>query len=100
MADLVPWLESLDDVYSTQEGSQVPDEYRQRFRNLISSFQKTYGQKPDFVSRSPGRVNIIGEHVDYSLYNVLPTAVINDVIIAVQVLDETAEAHSLSYVDL
>jgi galactokinase len=95
MADLVPWVESLDDVYSMKEGDQVPKEYRQRFHSLISKFEKAYAQKPDFVSRSPGRVNIIGEHVDYSLYNVLPTAVINDVIIAVQIIKDTADEPEL-----
>ena len=86
MVGSVPWVESLEDVYGSGVSPDVPPEYEQRFKNLIRRFEKTYGRKPDYVSRSPGRVNIIGEHVDYSLYNVLPTAVINDVIIGVQVL--------------
>jgi galactokinase len=85
MAAEVPWVDSLEKVYG--DGGEVPSEYRQRFQNLVKRFQQEYGQKPDFVSRSPGRVNIIGEHIDYSLYNVLPTAVINDVLIAVQVIE-------------
>lgn len=87
MAAEVPWVESLEDVYGDGTADGVPAEYRQRYENLVKSFEKKYNQKPDFVSRSPGRVNIIGEHIDYSLYNVLPTAVINDVLIAVQVVD-------------
>ena len=87
MSAEVPWVDSLEQVYGDGTSSGVPQEYEQRFQNLIKSFQKQYGQAPDFVSRSPGRVNIIGEHIDYSLYNVLPTAVINDVLIATQVLD-------------
>lgn len=86
MAPLVPKVESLDQVCAgAGEGSAVPLELRQRFDNLIKSFRQQYGHKPDFVSRSPGRVNIIGEHVDYSLYNVLPTAVTVDVLIAARV---------------
>ena len=87
MSGKVPWVESLIDVYGSGKGSVVPPEYEQRFRNLVNAFEKSNGKKPDFVARSPGRVNIIGEHVDYSLYNVLPTAVTNDVIIAVEVLE-------------
>jgi galactokinase len=87
MVGVVPWVESLEDVYGSGVKPDVPPEYRQRFTDLVKNFQTTYGQKPDYVARSPGRVNIIGEHVDYSLYNVLPCAVINDVLIGVQVLE-------------
>lgn len=87
MGAQVPWVDSLEQVYGDGTPAGVPAEYKDRFLNLIQTFTKQYGQAPDFVARSPGRVNIIGEHVDYSLYNVLPTAVTNDVLIAVQVLE-------------
>lgn len=32
-----------------------------RWRNLRRKFQDLYGQEPDHVARSPGRVNLIGE---------------------------------------
>ncbi|OAL36326.1 galactokinase [Fonsecaea nubica] len=87
MTALVPKVDSLDHVYAgASEGHTVPVELEQRFKNLIQSFQSEYGHKPEFVSRSPGRVNIIGEHVDYSLYNVLPTALTVDVLIAVRII--------------
>lgn len=87
MSGLVPKVDSLNDVYQgSAAGEAVPAELQRRFDNLIKSFQSQYGQKPDFVSRSPGRVNIIGEHVDYSLYNVLPMAVTVDVIIATRIV--------------
>ncbi|OQU95538.1 hypothetical protein CLAIMM_01724 isoform 2 [Cladophialophora immunda] len=87
MAGLVPKVDSLDHVYAGGfEGHTVSVELEQRFKNLIQSFKSDYGHKPDFVSRSPGRVNIIGEHVDYSLYNVLPTALTVDVLIAVRIV--------------
>ncbi|EXJ86652.1 galactokinase [Capronia epimyces CBS 606.96] len=93
MSALVPKLNNLDEVYAgVGEGHNVPADLRNRFNHLIKSFQGKYGQKPEFVSRSPGRVNIIGEHVDYSLYNVLPAAVTVDVLIAVRVVkDASAE---------
>lgn len=95
MTTLVPQVDSLDSVYAgAGEGNQVPKALEQRFVNLIKSFNKLYGQQPNFVSRSPGRVNIIGEHVDYSLYNVLPTAVTVDVLIAVRVINN-AESQPL-----
>lgn len=57
---------------------------KQRWAHLIQRFSDRYGNKPpNFVSRSPGRVNIIGEHIDYSLYEVLPMAIAADILIAV-----------------
>jgi galactokinase len=41
--------------------------------------------EPDFFARAPGRVNLIGEHVDYSGYPVMPMAIERDTIVAVKV---------------
>lgn len=54
-----------------------------RWNKLLEKFQSLYSCPAQFVTRSPGRVNIIGEHIDYSLYSVLPMAITPDVIIAV-----------------
>jgi galactokinase len=48
----------------------------------ISSYQKTFGAGPDFVVRSPGRVNLLGEHVDYNDGWVLPAAIDRAVYVA------------------
>lgn len=89
--ELVPQTESIAEVYATDDVSatNVAPEHQKRFNDLVTQFAKTYSHKPDFVSRSPGRVNIIGEHIDYNLYDVLPTAVSVDVIIAVKVVPNT-----------
>jgi galactokinase len=53
----VPIAKSLSDIYPEAAlKSQAT-----RWNNLISKFKEEYGRSPDFVSRSPGRVNIIGE---------------------------------------
>ncbi|PGH23351.1 galactokinase [Polytolypa hystricis UAMH7299] len=84
--ELVPQTESLADVYATDaSGTSIPPDQKQRWNEFIDRFQQVYGPPPDFVARSPGRVNIIGEHIDYSLYDVLPTALRVDVLIAVKV---------------
>ncbi|MCJ1403027.1 galactokinase [Xylographa trunciseda] len=75
----VPITKSLDLVY---EAASLPNQQK-RWDTLRSRFFKLYGKNPDFVARSPGRVNIIGEHIDYSLYEVLPMAIEADVIIAI-----------------
>jgi len=62
----------------------------ERWTKLLTEFQQRYHHPVEFVARSPGRVNIIGEHIDYSLYEVLPMAVTADVLIAVS----TTTAHA------
>ena len=43
-------------------------------KSLSLSFEETYQSRPQVLSFAPGRVNIIGEHTDYSLGYVLPAA--------------------------
>lgn len=53
----IPTSKDLSEIY--------PEDYLERqtkrWNSLISTFKDTYGKLPDFVSRSPGRVNLIGE---------------------------------------
>ena len=39
------------------------------------SFESVFGRAPEFVSRAPGRINLIGEHVDYLDGCVMPIAI-------------------------
>jgi len=41
----------------------------------IALFRERYGEEPDLIVRSPGRVNLIGEHTDYNEGFVLPMAI-------------------------
>lgn len=41
----------------------------------IDFFQQTFGSEPEKIVLSPGRINIIGEHIDYNDGYVLPAAI-------------------------
>lgn len=42
---------------------------------ISEAFEKTFGSKPEVIAQAPGRVNLIGEHIDYSDGYVLPFAI-------------------------
>jgi len=42
---------------------------------IARSFEELFGRKPEVISEAPGRVNLIGEHIDYSEGFVLPFAI-------------------------
>ena len=43
--------------------------------NTRQAFQKHFGTEPETIILSPGRINIIGEHIDYNDGYVLPAAI-------------------------
>lgn len=43
--------------------------------NLEATFQTVYNQEADYVFFAPGRINLIGEHIDYSGGHVFPCAI-------------------------
>ncbi|UCE40036.1 MAG: galactokinase [Candidatus Aminicenantes bacterium] len=42
---------------------------------MIRSFREKFGTPPEVYSSAPGRINLIGEHTDYNLGYVLPSAI-------------------------
>jgi|LauGreDrversion4_2_1035121.scaffolds.fasta_scaffold435616_1 N-acetylgalactosamine kinase len=49
---------------------------------MVQRFKQLYGVEPLYFCRAPGRVNIIGEHIDYCGYSVLPAAIEQDFVMA------------------
>ena len=58
--------------------------------NLIEEkFLETFGEEPDLVAAAPGRVNLIGEHIDYSEGFVLPFAIKDRTLVAARKRDDS-----------
>jgi len=45
------------------------------WENLSKVFEQKFGKSPSLLARAPGRVNLLGEHVDYNQGLVLPAAI-------------------------
>jgi galactokinase len=69
---------------------------RDKYELLLRQFETTFNQKPDFFARAPGRVNLIGEHIDYCGYSVLPMAIEHDIIIAAS-SNQTSQIHLANF---
>ena len=48
---------------------------QQRFIELKNHFREAFDEEPSYCVRAPGRVNLIGEHIDYNGGLVLPIAI-------------------------
>lgn len=67
-------------------------------QSLKQSIVKKFNEKfqDPLIVRSPGRVNLIGEHTDYNEGFVLPAAIDKQTIIAISLRDDD-EIHLVSY---
>ena len=55
---------------------------------IKNRFQEVFGTTPQLMAKSPGRINIIGEHTDYNGGFVLPTAIDKAIYVAVSRRDD------------
>ena len=53
------------------------------------SFKDVFGSEPDVIASAPGRINLIGEHIDYSDGFVLPFAISNRTTVAIKKRGDT-----------
>jgi galactokinase len=56
--------------------------------SIEEKFLETFGDEPDLVAAAPGRVNLIGEHIDYSEGFVLPFAIKDRTLVAARKRDD------------
>ena len=59
-------------------------------QHTTEHFKKAFQKSPDYLFLSPGRINIIGEHVDYNDGFVMPAAINKYVCFAVSKNNDAA----------
>ncbi len=67
---------------SSGADASVTNHEASRIEELVARFTQQHGQRPEFVARAPGRVNLLGEHTDYNGLPVLPMAIDRSVLMA------------------
>ncbi|XP_043495400.1 N-acetylgalactosamine kinase [Polistes fuscatus] len=75
----------------TKDGVSVlkaDEAFSLKLKILSEHFIQKYDREPSFVVKVPGRVNLIGEHVDYCGYAVCPMAIKQHVLIAVGISND------------
>lgn len=78
-----------------------PEPHDLRIEKVVAAFKRHFGRRPEGIAEAPGRVNLIGEHVDYNDGLVLPFAFNRSVLCAWAIADgrastmfRSAEAYS------
>jgi galactokinase len=57
--------------------------------SIEDKFLEVFGEEPDLIAAAPGRVNLIGEHIDYSEGFVLPFAIKDRTTAAIRKRDDS-----------
>jgi len=69
-------------------------------QNVVSAFRVRWASEPAVIATAPGRVNLIGEHTDYTGGFVLPVAINREIIIAAAKTDgNSVTGYSLDFND-
>jgi len=78
----------------------APVAHAQRLDRLLTAFRRRFGRPAEGVAEAPGRVNLIGEHLDYNQGCVLPVAIDRTVLVAFARRDDlTVRVHSLDFAE-
>lgn len=60
-------------IFTDEMAAKLPT-FDELLKDTVESFEKLYKSRPNLAACAPGRVNLIGEHIDYCDGFVLPMA--------------------------
>lgn len=75
--------ENLSSVYGDEIEEQKP-----RYKAILQSFITAYGDKKVIITRAPGRVNLMGTHIDHRGGAINVMAIKNDTVLVVSPRDD------------
>jgi galactokinase len=78
---------SLSDIYG--ENAALLAAQSERYAQAGQAFMARYGGRPAAFLRTPGRINLIGEHTDYNGGFVLPVALDRDILLVYRPREDT-----------
>ena len=73
------------------------EQFKELHQRVETEFRSRFGHVPAVVAAAPGRVNLIGEHIDYNHGFVLPMAIERYVIIAAAPCSDPSQEHATFY---
>ena len=79
-------------------GQRLFDRRERLIARARQGFRLAFGVRPSLFFRAPGRINLIGEHVDYNQGFVLPCAIDRDTIVALGPPDPAGKGNFLEAV--
>jgi galactokinase len=85
--DIGPWAGSPTPVTSEKRQSACGPDIDGTLRLAYRAFEERFSRPPRFAAAAPGRVNLIGEHTDYSGGFVLPIAIDRQAVIVADLTD-------------
>ncbi len=62
-------------------------------KTVQAKFVEKFKGEPDFISRAPGRINLIGEHTDYNQGFVFPAAINAHIYLAFKAVPDLSHSH-------
>jgi galactokinase len=72
---MINWVTRLIIIFDFITSQKPSKTYTRMKAELESKFKEIYGKEPSATYLTPGRVNLIGEHIDYNGGLVLPCAI-------------------------
>ncbi|HPY98601.1 MAG TPA: galactokinase family protein [Clostridia bacterium] len=85
------WTEDIkakfENIYGKEDNNYLEDR-KQTYINLLKTFIDKYGDKPVVIAHAPGRVNIMGRHIDHRGGNINVMSISKETVVVASPRDD------------